>query len=273
MTEPDVATIAPRVGLPIGQRLCLSLIWIATAVPLVLWLIARSDPELAVVAVERGVTWAINLSFGAGAVLAIAALVFPPVPAWLRLRWSELRLSLTSDRSPLLRAMGELQHFASAQRHFEVGRLALLRREFGLAVPHLQAAIEMDPQMAAAHHQLALAMFRHGQIGAAALEFARAEELDPGHAFGDALLYLGRCLDLADHHSQAVEALRRHRAQHGGSHRSHYWLGLALHAAGDAKGAGEAFAVAAAAPTQKLTAEENWFRALARVRRWRGVSA
>ncbi|MCA8966560.1 MAG: tetratricopeptide repeat protein [Planctomycetes bacterium] len=256
--------------LPAGQRLALLLIWLVAAVPPALWLVSRSDPDLAVQLVHRGTVWVTRLALGAGAVLALAALLFPPVPAWLRLRWNELRLSLTSDRGPLLRAMGELEHFASAQRHYEVGRLALLRREFSLALPHLQAALEMEPDMAAAHHHLGLAMFRHGQLGVAAAAFARAEELDPGHAFGDALLYLGRCLDLADHHQQAVEVLRKHQARHGGGHRSHYWLGLALLAAGDAHGAADAFAVAAAPPAQKITAEENWFRALARVRRWRG---
>ncbi len=255
--------------LPAGQRVALLLIWLVAAVPPALWLAHRSDPELAVQLVAGGTLWLTRLALGLGLTLLLAALLFPPVPAWLRLRWSELRLSVTSDRGPLLRALGELQHFASAQRHYEVGRLALLRREFALALPHLQAALQLEPDMAAAHHQLGLAMFRHGQLGVAASAFARAEELDPGHAFGDALLYLGRCLDLTDHHQQAVEILRAHQARHGGSHRSHYWLGLALQAAGDTHGAADAFAVAAAPPAHKVTAEENWFRALARVRRWR----
>lgn len=258
-------------GLPPGQRVALLLVWLAAAVPVLLWLTQRGDPELAVALVAGGTRWFMRLALGAGGLLLVAALLFPPVPAWLRLRWHELRLSLTSDRGPLLRALGELQHFASAQRHYEVGRLALLRREFAVAMPHLQAALQLEPQMAAAHHQFGLLLFRHGQLGAAAAAFARAEELDPGHAFGDALLYLGRCLDLAEHHQRAVDVLRRHAQRHGGNRRSHYWLALALQATGDRAGAAAALAVAAAPPTQALTAEENWFRALARVRLWRGA--
>lgn len=260
-------------SLPTGQRLALLAVWLVAAIPPLLWLVHRSDPELTVELVQHGSEWLARLGLGAAVLSAVAALIFPPVPAWLRLRWSDLRLSLTSDRGPLLRALGELEHFASAQRHLEVGRLALLRREFPLALPHLQAAIAMDPQMAAAYHQLGLVMFHLGQLPLATAAFAGAERLDPGHAFGDALLHLGRCLDLTDHHREAVETLRRHQTRHGGSHRSHYWLGLALQASGDTRGAAEAFAVAAAPPSQKLTAEENWFRALARVRGWRGSAA
>lgn len=267
----SVATATAR--MPRGQRLLLLLVWLLAAVPVALWLLQRYDPEAAVELVATGERWLLRIGILVGALLLVAMLAFPPVPAWLRLRWHQLRLSLTSDRGPLLRALGELQHFASAQRHFEVGRLALLRREFATAMPHLAKAIELDAGMATAYHHMGLLLFRHGRIDDAAAAFARAEALEPGHAFGDALLHVGRCLDLAEQHRPAAELLQRHRLQHGGNRRSHYWLGLALQAAGDRQDAAAAFAIAAAPPTQQLTPEENWFRALARVRRWRGASA
>jgi tetratricopeptide (TPR) repeat protein len=277
MAEANATTAADgtqvSASLPTGQRLVLLIVWLVAAVPVLLWLLQRSDPEAAVELVAVGTLWFVRIALGAGGLLLVAALLFPPVPAWLRLRWHDLRLSLTSDRGPLLRAIGELEHFASAQRHFEVGRLALLRREFAVAMPNLVAALTLAPDMAAAHHHIGLLLLRHGRLHDAAGAFARAEELDPGHAFGDALLHLGRCLDLAEQHQQAADALRKHAERHGGNRRSHYWLGLALQAARDQAGAAAAFAVAAAPPTQKLTAEENWFRALARVRRWRGARA
>lgn len=258
---------APRV--PVGHRIALAATWLVAAFPIALYLVHREDPELAVRVAQGTATWTTRTLLAAS-LLGVAALLYPPVPAWLRLRWNELWLTSTSDRAPLLRALTELQHFASAQRHFEVGRLALLRRDFPLALQHLQQAIVLDPEIAAAHHNLGLALFRVGQQIAAAPAFEHAERLDPGHAFGEALLLLARCHFVAGQYGQAVELLLRHQRAHGGSHRSHYWLGQALQQVGDHDGARAAFATAAAAPAARLSAEENWFRALARVRMWRG---
>ncbi len=273
MTEAAAARWQPPSAIGPWQRALLGAVWLLAAVPVGLWLLHRSDPEAAVVLAQRAGTWALRALAGAGALLFVGALLFPPVPAWFRLRWHDLRLALGSDRGPLLRALGELQHFASAQRHFEVGRLALLRREWALAVPHLEQAIALEPTMAAAHHGAGTALFRYGQLAHAAAAFARAEQLDPGHAFGDALLHYGRCLDLLGQHDEAVRVLDAHAARHGGNCKSHYWLGQALAAAGDTARARAAFAAAAAPPDQALTAEQNWFRALARVRLWRGGTA
>jgi tetratricopeptide (TPR) repeat protein len=253
-----------------GNRIALAVVWLLAAVPVALWIVHRDDPELAVVVAQHLWTWTVRLLLGGAVLFAVAALLFPPVPAWLRLRWHDVKLAATSNRGPLLKALSELRHFESAQRHFEVGRLALLRRDLAIALPHLQRAIALDPDVAAAHHQFGLCLLRIGQIGAAAAEFAYAERLEPGHAFGDSQLYLGRCLDLAGRHAEAAAILTEHAAQHGGGRRSGYWRGQALQNAGDAAGAREAFAQAAAAPTQRLSAEENWVRALARVRTWRG---
>ena len=78
-----------------------------------------------------------------------------------------------------------------------------------------------------------------------------------------------RALALSGEHEHALARFEQHQAQHGGGHRSNYWRGEALAAAGHAEAAGEAFRAAAADPKRKLPAEENWFRALARVKSWR----
>jgi hypothetical protein len=102
---------------------------------------------------------------------------------------------------------------------------------------------------------------------AAANAFLRAETLDPGHAFGDALLHHGRALhELGD--ARALEVLRAHQQRHGGGPRSHLWLADALLRAGERDAGLAALREAAAPPRTRLTAEENWFRALARVRLW-----
>ncbi|MCA8952648.1 MAG: hypothetical protein KDE27_24260, partial [Planctomycetes bacterium] len=197
--------------------------------------------------------------------------LFPPFPAWIRLMLERLRLNFASDRGPLLKALAELQHFESAARHLEIGRLALLRSELQLAAQHLARAVELDGSIAGSHHQLGLLLLRIGQVPRAAAEFQRAEQLDPGHAFGDALLNLGKCALLLGDNAGAARVLEEHERRHGGSRKSHYWLGKAKHATGDLPGASAAMSYAAAPPDkQRLTAEENWFRALARVWLWRG---
>lgn len=265
---PPVAPVAPRTVGPL-TLLSLAVVWVTAAVPVLLWVLHQFDPVLAVRCALIGSTWLWRAAYALAALGLGLALLYPPFPAWLRLAAHRTKLAVTSDRGPLLRALGELRHFESASRHLEVGRLALQRGDLAVAAPHLQRAVELDPALASAHHQFALLLFRHGQLAAAVHEFSAAETLDPGHAFGDALLHAGRALHLLGDHGHAVQLLRRHAQQHGGSRRSQLWLGDALAAAGDHEGAAAAFAEAAAPPAQKLTAEENWFRALARVRSWR----
>jgi tetratricopeptide (TPR) repeat protein len=247
----------------------LCLVWLAVAVPVALWLVHRRDPELAVRAAQIGDSWLRSGLLGVGAAAFVASLCYPPLPAGLRLLLHRARLALGSDRGPLLRAISELRHFESAQKHLEVGRLALQLGDVNLAGPHLLRAVELDRSLSAAHYQFARLLFRLGQLAAADKAFANAEGLDPGHAFGDAALHRGRCLDLLGNHAGAVQVLQQHAAQHGGNRRSHFWLAEALQASGDREGSLAALHVAAAPKTTPLTAEENWFRARARVALWR----
>ena len=247
----------------------LCLVWLAAGVPVTLWLVHRSDPELAVRVAQTGSAWLRSGLLGLGAAAFVASLCYPPLPAGLRLLLHRARLALTSDRGPLLRATAELRHFESAQKHLEVGRLALQLGDLNLAGPHLLRAVELDRNLGAAHYQFARLLFRLGHLAAAEKAFANAETLEPGHAFGDALLHRGRCLDLLGDHQGAVSVLQKHAEQHGGNRRSHFWLAEALHGSGDREGSLAALRAAAAPKTTPLTAEENWFRARARVALWR----
>ncbi|MEO6593658.1 MAG: tetratricopeptide repeat protein [Planctomycetota bacterium] len=265
------ATVQTTVPRPraIWTSLPLAAVWIAAAVPVLLWLLHQSDPVLAVRLAQSGSTWLGRVLIGLAVAGLVLALLYPPFPAWLRLMAHRTKLAVTSDRGPLLRALGELRHFESAAKHLEVGRLALQRGDVATAAPHLQRAVQLDPGVASAHHHFALLLFRHGQLPAAVQEFAAAEAIDSGHAFGDAQLHAGRALHLLGDHNHAALLLKAHAQRHGGSRRSQHWLGEALAATGDLAGASAAWTEAAAPPKQKLTAEENWFRALARVRLWR----
>jgi len=247
----------------------LCFVWLAAVVPVILWLVHRSDPELAVRVAQVGGAWLGNGLLGLGAAAFVASLCYPPLPAGVRLLLHRARLSWASDRGPLWRAAAELRHFESAQKHLEVGRLALQLGDLNLAGPHLLRAVELDRNLSAAHYQFARLLFRIGHIAAAAKAFANAETLEPGHAFGDALLHRGRCLELLGDHEGAVSVLQQHATQHGGNRRSQFWLAEALESRGDREGNLAALHAAAAPKTTPLTAEENWFRARARVALWR----
>lgn len=262
---PPIAGPRLRAG-----HLALAAVWAAALLPPMLWLAHASDPALAVRVLQGVRGAATTAAVVLGVLGAILLALYPPFPAWLRLLLHRVRLSLASDRGPLLRAIGELKNFESAHRHLEVGRLALQLGDLDTAEPHLLRARELEPTLAAAHHQIGLLALRIGDLPVAFDAFTRAESFDPGHAFGDAMLLGGRCLHLMGDHRNAASVLREHTRRHGGSRRSSYWLGEALLGIGDRAGAADAFATAAAPPTQKLTAEENWFRARARMRRWRG---
>jgi tetratricopeptide (TPR) repeat protein len=247
----------------------LVLVWTVAAVPVVLWLVHERDPELAVRVGQVGTAWLLRLLLVTTGLVLLTLLVWPPAAAGVRLAFARMRRLLTSDRAPLMRALAELQHFESAARHLEVGRLALQLDETERAATHLHRSLELDGEVAGAHHQFGLVLLRAGHTETAQQHFLAAERLDPGHAFGDALLHAGRTAFRRGQHEQAAQLLRDHQARHGGGRRSHLWLGDALAAVGDDAGARAAWQVAAAPVTSALTAEENWCRALARVRLWR----
>src|SRR5262245_25984907 len=265
--EPDLAIPLRRPSWP--ALVPLGLVWLAAVVPVALWLLHRSDPELAVRVAQVGGSWLANGLLGLGVAAFVASLCYPPLPAGLRLLLHRARLAWASDRGPLMRAAAELRHFESAQKHLEVGRLALQLGDLSLAGPHLLRAVELDRNLAAAHYQFARLLFRVGHLAPAERAFANAETLEPGHAFGDAALHRGRCLDLLGDHAGAVRVLQQHAAQHGGNRRSQYWLAEALQASGDREGSIAAYRAAAAPKTTSITAEENWFRSRARVALWR----
>jgi tetratricopeptide (TPR) repeat protein len=145
---------------------------------------------------------------------------------------------------------------------------ANLLADWSLRVQH-RAAVELDPSLPQAHHLLGQFLLRLGALQPAREAFQNAERLDPGHAFGESLLLGARAAALAGRLDEALEDYARHAARHGGGHRSHYFHGEALAAAGRADEAARAFAQAAADPGQRLPPEEAYYRALARVKRWR----
>ena len=269
MTDLEPHPTPSRAPLPWATLLPLAILWVCALLPVALFLVSRADPVLAVEVANTLSLWIGRLLLAGGALTVLGLLAYPPFPAWLRRFADRARRSWTVDRAPLLKALQDLEHFETAQKHFEVARIAWLRTDLSTVGPHAARAVELDPRMPQAHHLFGQFLLRVGATAQASRAFAAAEELDPGHAFGDALLMQARALALSGEHEHALARFEQHQAQHGGGHRSNYWRGEALAAAGHAEAAGEAFRAAAADPKRKLPAEENWFRALARVKSWR----
>ena len=249
------------------RQLPLAAVWLVATWPVFLWLVHSTDPELAVTIAQRTGRVLTTSAWWSLGVFAVLLAVFPPAPAWLRRAGSRSWLAVTMDQGPLHKAFAELQHFETAVRHAEIGRLLRIRRQNTQAAQHLARAVQLDDGIPSAWHQLGLVLFSQHEWQYAANAFHRAETLDPGHAFGDALLHLGRALhELGD--GNALPTLQTHQLRHGGGPRSQLWLAEALQRAGDHAGALAALQQAAAPPRLRLNAEENWFRALARVRLW-----
>ncbi len=268
MPEP-ASSDAPLPRLSWPARLPLAAVWCCALLPLALYALHAQDPVLAVEAANLLADWSLRALLGGGAVALVGLLAYPPFPAWVRRAVDRVRRSWTVDRGPMLHALKDLEHFETAQKHYEVARLAWIRTDLQLVGPHAARAVELDPSLPQAHHLLGQFLLRLGALQPAREAFQNAERLDPGHAFGESLLLGARAAALAGRLDEALEDYARHAARHGGGHRSHYFHGEALAAAGRADEAARAFAQAAADPGQRLPPEEAYYRALARVKRWR----
>ncbi|MFK7742708.1 MAG: hypothetical protein AB8H80_20515 [Planctomycetota bacterium] len=244
----------------------LALVGFGAALPVVLYLLHRYDPVLAVQSSLLLRQWTLLLVLAAAALSLLGLLLYPPLAAGLRLWIERTRIAWSSDRVALQRAIDELKHFENAQRHLEVARLAWIRRDFRLLANHAPRAVAFDGQLPSARYLLGQHLLENHSYQAAAEQFAAAERLDQGHAFGSSSLLCARAKFLSGDVDGALAAFESHQREYGSSHRSNFFHGEALQAAGKLEPARRAFAEAAVQPERRLTAEENYYRAQARVR-------
>lgn len=250
-----------------ARQLPLALVWAAALWPVLLWLVHAQDPVAAVrLAQGAAAAWLATWPWGLGSALALAV-VYPPAPAFVRRALHRWRQGLLLDQQALLVKLGDLREFETSARHLEIGRMLRQARKHEQAIPHLGRAVELDESLTGGWHQLGLALFALHQWPAAARCFERAEALEAGHAFGDALLCFGRCLYMVKD-GRALATLEEHAHRHGGGPRSGLWLAEARARAGDRAGAVAALRQAAQKPAHRLSPEDGWCRALARVRLW-----
>ena len=253
------------------RRLGLGLLWVIGLWPLLLLLLFYSLGPMATLQLQIALeSWGGQLGLILLVIGGIGLLVYPPFPAGVRLLVSRTLSRMNTDREPLLRAQSDLRNFESAARHLEAGRAAVNTGSPEIAIPHLVRSLELEPNQPAAMHKLGEALLELGQAKAAIGPLSRTVELAPDQGFGSAMLLLGRAYMRADQLQNAAEVLARHAREHGGSRKSLYWRGLCLRRSGDEAGAREVFTEAATPPVEgsKLTAEEGWYRACARVALW-----
>ena len=252
------------------RLLGLLLLWIIGLWPLVLLVVYSQGPMAAVELEVAAETWLGNAVLAVLVVGLLLMLVYPPLPTGVRLLATRTLSRLRTEREPLLRAQSELRNFESPARHLEAGRAALGTGNPEIALPHLARSLELEPDQPAALHQLGQALLELGKPAAAIGPLARAVQLAPDQGFGGALLLLGRAQMRAGNARQAAELLERHAREHGGSRKSQFWLGTCRREVGDEPAARTAFTAAAAPPPERprLTAEEAWYRARARVALW-----
>jgi tetratricopeptide (TPR) repeat protein len=266
-TPNPPASISLQSRLP--SLLPLVAIWVCALLPLLYYLIYQADPTSAVSLAITAKLWSLRALITAAGACMLGVLFYPPLPAWFRRFVDRTRTAWTTDRAPLVRALSELKHFETAQKHYEVARLAWIRSDYQLVQSHARRAVELDDSLPHCQHLLGQFLLRMKQLPEALTAFAAAQALDPGHAFGESQLFLAHVQHLLGSLEQANATFADYHRQHGGNHRSNYWHGEVLLALGQRDAAKAAFARAAADPKMRLTAEENWFRALARVRCWR----
>lgn len=271
-TSPD-ASRHDGPGIPLRARLPALLplltMWAAALLPVALFVLHQSNPQATVALATMLGKLGWQALWLLGAVLLAGFVLYPPLPAWVRRQLDRQRTKWTADRTAMARALSELKHFETAHKHFEVAKLAWIRMDYPRVAAHVQRSVALDGTLPAAQFLLGQIALHIGDHRTALAAYQNAERLDPGHAFGDALLRTAHVQHLLGDLEVSLQTFEQFHKAHGGSTRSHYWHGEALAAAGRTQDAAQEYRAAAADPKRRLTAEENWFRALARVRCWR----
>ena len=266
--SPHEAPVIPlRARLP--ALIPLGTVWVIALLPVGFYLLHLRNPQAAVSLSTAATELTLQALFVAAAAAIAGFLLYPPLPAWVRRYLDRTRTKWSADRAPMARAISELKHFETAQKHFEIAKLAWIRSDYALVATHAQRSVALDATLPSAQYLLGLISLQTDARPEALAAFSAAEQLDPGHAFGHALLHLAHVQHLLGDQNSSLASFKQYTRAHGSNHRSNYWHGEALLAAGRANEAAKAFQAAAADPKARLTAEENWFRARARVRCWR----
>lgn len=243
----------------------------AAAAALALALLAHSAPATALAIVEPlGVLLGRLAAWGLPAV-ALALVVWPPFLPGIRLWLSRMRDRMSVDQGPMLTAQDRLRHLETAPDHVTVGVAQLRLGQAARAIPHFGRALQLEPTHAAARFHLGRALLQVGAVDEARLALADVVRMDPAHAFGRARLELAEACERTGDDVAAERVLADHEREYGPQRRSDLARGRIALRRGD-RDAARAFLDRAAAPpqsgTRRLTPDEAFDRARARVLRW-----
>ncbi|MFT7486059.1 MAG: tetratricopeptide (TPR) repeat protein, partial [Candidatus Paceibacteria bacterium] len=131
-----------------------------------------------------------------------------------------------ASRRQFAREARELGEVDTPQRRGKLGRLLVVGGRAKEAVPHLQAALDADPDNVEWRYRLGVALLESGQLelaGETLRETARREER---HAYGDVLLQLGRTELALGQAPAALTALQRAIQLEGETPQLVYHVGL-----------------------------------------------
>ena len=265
-SEPQLrtSTLSPRLGFA-------ALLWLGALIPPGIYAVQLASPVETVELANRvGAVMARALQIGVLA-LVVAALLYPPFLPWVRLGFRRIRNRMSVDQGSMYRALEELRHLETAANHLVVART--MRNMGGLrgALAHAMRAVQMEPDGVAARFLLGSLLREAGQTQAAVEHLQAVVNKEPDHAFGEARVQLGIAQLQAGKDAEGLSVLEQHRAEFGGSRKTLYLIARARRTLGQSKEAREALleAVSPGRDDERLTPEEELYRARARVGLWR----
>ncbi len=271
--SPDPLAGAAQLQTRLGARgLAVLLLCAASAAALSLAVLAHLDPALALeIAVPLGAGLGGLASYALPAV-ALVLIAWPPFLPGIRLWLSRMRDRMSVDQGPMLTAQDRLRHLETAPDHVTVGLAQLRLGQAARAIPHFGRALQLDPTHVAARFHLGRALLQVGALDEARLALADVVRIDPGHAFGRAILELAEACERTGDDATADRLLADHEHAHGPHRRADLARGRIALRRGDRDSARRFLERAAASPSagaRRLNPDEAFDRARARVLRWR----
>lgn len=124
----------------------------------------------------------------------------------------------------------------------KLGSLLESDRRWKAAIPHLERAVEGEPESAEWHWRLGHCLLESGQHGRAAEELEAAAAIDEEHAYGSVLLMLSEAQRRMGDLDLALATLERFERNHGPNPESAYRRGRVLSDLGRKEQAREAYA-------------------------------
>lgn len=125
-----------------------------------------------------------------------------------------------------------LEAVDSPNNHGKIGTMLLGQGRARKALPHLEKAVEGEPELAEWHYRLGTALLLVGKGSEAIEALRRCVAIDDEHAYGQAQMRLAEACSAAGRHEQAIDALATFERNHGPGPESAYRSGVALKALG-----------------------------------------